>query len=131
MLGVASVHTLTEDIRMAALEALPPKELERHCSTPTVTVGHVPESEFSMRKQEDTLHPSWVKSQRLEKTEMTLWMLEDLDNGKGDQDKRTRRRSKVSVGIAGKQVINRRTAGQGHSSNRVKDSRDLWERETM
>ena len=60
---------------------------------------------------------------------MILWMLEDSDNGKGDllprergripraqrkeqekmvqshQDKRTRKRSKVSVGIAGKHVV--------------------------
>ena len=47
------------------------------------------------------------------------------------QDKRTRRRFKVFVGIAGKQVINRRIAGQGHSSNRVEDNRILLERETM
>ena len=41
------------------------------------------------------------------------------------QDERTHRKSKVSVGIAGKQVINLRTVGQtladGHS-NRVKAS---------
>ena len=78
-------------------------------------------------------------------------MLEDLDKGKGDllsrerrrtplakgkeqekmvqshQDKRTRRRFKVSVGIPGKQVISRRIAGQGHISNRVKDNRVLLE----
>ena len=49
---------------------------------------------------------------------------------KNHQDKQTRRRFKVSVGIAGKQVINRRTAGQDHSS-RVKDNQILLERETM
>ena len=38
------------------------------------------------------------------------------------QDKRTRRRSRVSVGIEGKQVIIGRIAGQGHSSNRVKNN---------
>ena len=47
------------------------------------------------------------------------------------QDKRTCRRFKVSVGIAGKQVINRRIAGQGHRSDRVKVNRILLERETM
>ena len=47
------------------------------------------------------------------------------------QDKRECRRFKVSVGTAGKQVVNRRIAGQGHSSNRVKDNRLLLERETM
>ena len=86
---------------------------------------------------------------------MILWMFEDLDTGKCDvlsrekgrtplakgkrqehmvqshQDKRTRRRSKTGVGIAGKQVINRRIAWQGHSSNRVKDNRVLVERETI
>ena len=47
-------------------------------------------------------------------------------------DEQTRRRFKVSVGSAGKQVINVRIAGQtladGHS-NRVKDSQILLERE--
>ena len=79
---------------------------------------------------------------------MILWMLEDLDKkgkgknptGKGKgaekmvqshQDKRTRRRSNVGARLAGEQVINRRIAGQGHSSNRVKDNRILQERETM
>ena len=86
---------------------------------------------------------------------MILWMMEDLDSGKGDllsrergrtpmakgkeqekmvqshQDKRTRRRFKVSFGIAEKPVINRRIAGQGHSSNRVKDNGTLSEREPM
>ena len=37
-----------------------------------------------MRKQEDTLHPSWVKCRKLEKTEMILWMLEDSDSGKDE-----------------------------------------------
>ena len=32
------------------------------------------------------------------------------------QDEQTHRKFKVSVGIAGKQVTNRRIAGQGHSS---------------
>ena len=45
-------------------------------------------------------------------------------------DEQTLRKFKVSVGIAGKQVINRRTAGQGHSS-RVKDSQSLLEWEMM
>ena len=45
------------------------------------------------------------------------------------QDNRTRKRFKVSVGIAGKQVINRMMAGQGHSSNRTKDNQILLERE--
>ena len=50
------------------------------------------------------------------------------------QDERTHRKFKVSVGSAGKQVTNLRTAGQtladGHS-NRVKDSQILLEREMM
>ena len=74
-------------------------------------------------------------------------MLEDLDKGKGrtdigkgartsdlqrkrkqermvqsDHDKRTRRGSKISAGIAGKQVINRRTALRSHRNiNRIVD----------
>ena len=107
-----------------------------------------------MRKQEDTLHPSWVKCRRLERTETILWMLEDSDNRKDEPfpkegertplakekgqekmvrnhwDEQTHRRFKVSVGIAGKQVINRRTAGQSHSS-RIKDGQILLERKMM
>ena len=75
------------------------------------------------------------------------WELEDSDNRKHDpllrergrtslakgkeqenwckshQDSRTRKRFKVSV--------DRRIAGQGHSSNRTKDNQILLERETM
>ena len=46
------------------------------------------------------------------------------------RDEQTRRKFTVSVGIAGKQLINRRTARQGHSS-RVKESQILPEREMM
>ena len=89
---------------------------------------------------------------------MILWMLEDLDQGKGDllsrgkvkkphwqrgkeqekmvpshQDKRTRRRFKVSVGIAGKnRVISRRIDGQGPTSateSRTIESSWKWERQ--
>ena len=38
-------HTLAEDIRMAALEALLPEELERHCQLQRARVGHVSEAE--------------------------------------------------------------------------------------
>ena len=37
-----------------------------------------------MKKQEGTLHPSWVKCRKLEKTEMILWMLEDSDSGQDE-----------------------------------------------
>ena len=60
-------RTLAEDIRMAALEALPPEELERHCQL--------------QRSRLDT-YQKLVKSRKLEKTEMILWMLEDSDSGK-------------------------------------------------
>ena len=49
---------------------------------------------------------------------------------RSSQDKQTRRRFKVGLGIAGNQVITRRIAGQRRSS-RVKDNRILLERETM
>ena len=86
------------------------------------------------------MHPIWVKCRKLEKTEMILWMLEVSDSRKDEilpkereriplalakkreqekmekmvlnhQDERTHRKIKVSVGIAGKQVIKTRTAG--------------------
>ena len=105
------------------------------------------------------LHPSWVKNQKLEKTEMILWMLEDSDSGKDEilpkereriilalakekeqenmekmvrnhKDMRTHRKLKISVEIAGKQVTNTRIAGDGHS-NRMKDTQILLEKEMM
>ena len=55
---------------------------------------------FSTRKQEDSLHPSWVKSARLERTEMIPWKFEDLDmeratyfQGKGEEPQWHRERS--------------------------------------
>ena len=94
------------------------------------------------------MHPSWVKFRRLDRTETVLWM-EGMSHfqRKGEephwQGKRSRKgrcevfrtiehakRFKVSVGIAGQQVINRRIGGQGHGRNRTKDNQILLERET-
>ena len=93
MLGVAC-----RGHRMAALEELLPKELERHCQLqPMVTLGHVPETGRRSRSPRE--------SKRIRCT------------GKGKEgkmvqshhDKRTRRR----CWNCGNQVINRRIAGQG------------------
>ena len=83
---------------------------------------------------------------------MIPWMLVDSDKGRDDplpqvrgitplarrkeqersvrslQDNRTRKRFKVSVGIAVKLVINRRIVRQGH--NRTKDNQILLGKET-
>ena len=121
-------HTLAEDIRMAALEALLPEELERHCQLQRSRLDT-----YQKLREETVLYveatgyvASWCKFRRLERTEMILLMLKV----RSSQDNRTRKRFKVSVGIAGKQVINRRIAGKGHSSNRTKDKQILLERET-
>ena len=101
--------------------------LNRHCQLQRSRLDTTRNSEMkssSVRKQEDTLHPSWVKFRRLERTEMILWMLADSDNGRDDllsrergknplakgkeqdnmvqshQHKQTRRRSKAGAGIA-------------------------------
>ena len=134
-------HTLAEDIRIRS-------RLD--------TYEKLREEVVLYAEARGTLHPRWVKCRRLERTETILWMLEDSDNGKDEPFPKERERNptgtgkgkgtgkdgakssgrantqkfKVSVGIAGKQVINRRTAGQGHSS-RVKDSQLLLEREMM
>ena len=148
-------HTLEEDIRMAAMEALLPTELERHCQLQRSrldTYQKLREEVVLHAEARGYVHPSWVKLRRLERRDM---MLEDSDSGKDDplprdrgrtplakgkeqekmvqshQDNRTRKRFKVSVGTEGKHVINRRFAGQGHSSKRTKDNQILLERETM
>ena len=108
-----------------------------------------------MQKQGSTLRPSWVKLQKLERTETIRWMLEVSDNrkvgslpskrrrttlAKGKEQgkmvrhhryQRTRRKSKVHVGIARKQVINLKIAGRSYSNTKVKDDRTLLERVTM
>ena len=50
-----------------------------------------------MLKQEGTLHPSWVKCRRLEKTETILWMLEDSDNGKDEVFPKERERTPLAL----------------------------------
>ena len=80
-------HTLAEDIRMAALEALHPEELERHCQLQRSTVGRVPEVErsCSLRRRKRYVAPKpgsgvlW-----LDKTEMILGRLEHSDTGKDE-----------------------------------------------
>ena len=91
---------------------IPSRRTRATLPTPTVTVGHVPEVErrrsFSMRKQEDTLHPRWVKSRRLERTETILWMLEDSDNGKDDLLPRVRGRTPLSKGMRQEKMVQSR-----------------------
>ena len=108
-----------------------------------------------MQMQGSTLRPSWIKLQRLERTETIRWMLEVSENRKVDSlprerrrttlakgkeqgkmvrhhwDKRTRRKFKINVGISRKQVINQMIAGRSYSSNKVKDDRTLLERVMM
>ena len=70
-------HTLAEDIRMAALEALLPEELERHCQLQRSRLDT-----YQKLREEVVLHAeatgyvaSWCKFRRLERTEMILLML--------------------------------------------------------
>ena len=146
-------HTLAEDIRLAALEALLPEGLERHCQLQRsrldtyqkLSVAVVLCAEARGYVAPKLGHVAKAQEER----DGPMDLLEESDNGKDDllprergrttlakgkeqenmvqchRDKRTRRRFKVCVGIAGKQVINRRIAGQGHSSNRVKDNQIL------
>ena len=52
---------------------------------------------FPTLKQEGTLHPSWVKCRKLEKTEMILWMLEDSYSGKDEILPKERERIPLAV----------------------------------
>ena len=83
--GNGQRHTLAEDIWMAALEALLPEEHERPCQLQRSRLGtnqKLREEVVLCAEARGTVHPSWVKCRKLEKTEMILWMLEDSDSGK-------------------------------------------------
>ena len=125
-------HTLAEDIRMAALEALLPEELERHCQLQRSRLDT-----YQKLREEVVLYAeatgyvaSWVQVSKAREDRDDPMDVGGFERCEVPQDNRTRKRFKVSVGIAGKQVINRRIAGQGHSSNRTKDKQILLERET-
>ena len=126
-------HTLAEDIRMAALEAPLPEELERHCQLQrsrldtyqklreevvlyaeargcvAPKLGQVSKArednsgkDETLPKERERIPLALAKKREQEKMEKMV---------RNHQDERTHRKLKVSVGIAGKQVINTRTAG--------------------
>ena len=93
-------HTLAEDIRMAALEALLPKELERHCQLQRSrldTYQKLREEVVLYAEARGYVAPSWVKCRRLERTETILWMLEDSDNGKDEPFPKERERTPLAL----------------------------------
>ena len=145
-------HTLAEDIRMAALEALLPEELERHCQLQRSRLDTYQKLReevvlngrargFVAAKLGEVSKAQGDRDDPVDVEGFGQWKGRPT-KGRGKtplvrrrtvrslQDNRTRKRFKVSVGIAGKQVINQRIAGQGHSSNRTKDNQILLERET-
>ena len=86
---------------MAALEALLPEELERHCQfqrSRLDTYQKLREEVVLYAEGRGYVAPSLVKSQRLERTEMIPWLLEDLDQGKGDLLSRARGRNPIGKG---------------------------------
>ena len=144
---------------MAALEALLPEELERHCQLQRSRLdtyqklreevvlyaearGYVaPKLGQVSKAREDRDDPMDVggfgqwkgRTFSKGKAKNPLALAKEREQEKmvrNHQDEQTHRKFKVSVGIAGKHAINRRIAGQGHSS-RVKDSQILLEREIM
>ena len=78
-------HTLAEDIRMAALEALLPEELERHCQLQRSRLDT-----YQKLREEVVLYAEarGYVAPKLGKTETILWMLEDSDSGKDEKRKR-------------------------------------------
>ena len=153
--------TLAQDIRMAALEALIPEELERHCQLQRSrldtcqklreeVVLYAEARGYAAPKLGQVSKAREDRDDSMDVGGFGQWKGRTFSKGKGKnptgigkakareqekmvrnhRDEQTRRRFKVSVGIAGKQVINRRTTRQGHSS-RVKDSQILLEREMM
>ena len=118
-------HTLAEDIRMAALEALLPEELERpeverrSCSLrrskryvapkpgqvtkvredgdDPIDVGGFGQRKGRSFSKGNESHWHWQRKREQEKMEKMV---------RNHQDERTHRKLKVNVGIVGKQVIN-------------------------
>ena len=148
-------HTLAEDIRMAALEALLPEELERTVSTPKGMVGQVSNAERRSRSlcRSKGLRctqggPSCKVSEKTKDDPMDVggFGANRRAKGKGQElhwqrkgdrkrwceiirTKRKRRKFKVNAGIDARvKVINQRIAGQSHSNTRVRDSQNLLER---
>ena len=148
-------HTLEQNIRMAALEALLPEELERHCQLQRSRL----DTYENLRKEVVLCAEGYVAPRRGQVGRAREDKDDPMDvggfgqgqgragKGKGKnpnvkgkgagndgathhQDKRTRRGSKDSAGIVGKQVVDRRTAGRSHCSiSRTKDNRILLVKE--
>ena len=129
-------HTLAEGIRMAALEALLPEEFERHCQLQRSrldTYQKLREEVVLYAEARGYVAPKLGQVSKAREDRTPQELAKDREQEKmvrNHRDEQTRRTFKVKVGIAGKQVINRRTAGQGHSS-RVKDGEILLAREVM
>ena len=151
-------HTLAENIRMAALEALLPEELERHCQLQRSRLdtyqklreevvldaearGYVaPKLGQVAKAREDRDGPVDVGGFGQWKGRPTFKGKVKKPTGKGEGAGKDGAKSSGQANVqkiqgqcwnCGKQVIDRRIAGQGHSSNRVKDNRILFQRETM
>ena len=127
-------HTLAEDIRMAALEALLPNS-----SHTANTVGHVPEVErrsCSLRRSKRvrcTQAGSSVEGSRRQRRSYGCWRIRTMERTnlfqrKGKESHWHWQRKGNSKRWC--EIIRKFTAGQGHSS-RVKDSQILLEREMM
>ena len=133
-------YMLAEDIRMAALEALLPEELERHCQLQRSRLdtyqklreevvlyaearGYVAPNLGQVSKAREDRDDSMDvggfgqgkgRTFSKQKGRTSLALAEEREQEKmvrHHRNERTRRRFKVSVGIAGKQVTNTRTAG--------------------
>ena len=133
-------HTLAEDTRMAALEVLLPEELERHCQLQRSRLdtyqklrevvlyaearGYVAPKLGQVSKaredRDDPMDVGW-RIRTVERTKFfqreRIPLAKEREQERMEkmvrnhQDERTHRKLKVSVGIAGKQVTNTRTAG--------------------
>ena len=152
--------TLAEDIRVAALEALLPEELERHSQLQRSRL------DTYQKLREEVLHHAEARGYVAPKLGQVAKAREDRDDpldvggfgqwkvrptfrGKGEEPRWQRRRSRnrwckvirtsdraedprLVVGLReNSSSIEGRIAGQGHKSNRVEDNRILLERENM
>ena len=134
-----ALHAKKRRTEWAALEALLPEELERLCQLQRSAVGHVPEVErrsCSLRRSKRVrCHPRLGQVSKAREDRDDPMDVGGFGQWKGKelhwhwQRKRNRKRwceiigtskhvenSRSVLELAGKQVINRRTAGQGHSS---------------
>ena len=118
-------HTLAEDIRMAALEAILPEELERHCQLQRSRL-----ETYQKLREEVVLHaeargyvaPKLGQMSKARQDQTILWMLETSDNGKDE----TFPKGKNATGIGKGKGAGKDGAKSSGRANTPKTQSQCW-----